>query len=127
MLAELRSHRVAVVALGEGHQQFRLLGPGLSQDVLVGAAAAHGVAAERGRQPVEGARRRVDHGDLLTTGVELGGGPGTDPTAAHDDDPHEFSASSSVSARRHHTGAVELRITYGTVRPASHCPPNRRL
>mgnify|MGYP003295004641 CR=1 FL=1 len=74
-----------------------------------------------------GPRGGVDHGDLLASGIQLGGSAGANATAAHDDDPHDVSASSSVSARRHHTGAVELRITYGTVRPASHWPPKRFL
>ena len=43
--------------------------------------------------------------------VELGGDSRSDPAAADDDDPHGVCASSFVSARRHHTGAVELRMT----------------
>ena len=37
--------------------------------------------------------------------------PRADATATDDDHPHGVWASSFVSARRHHTGAVELRMT----------------
>ena len=43
--------------------------------------------------------------------IKLGGNPRSDAAAADDDDPHELLASSFVSARRHQTGAVELRMT----------------
>ncbi len=127
MLGQLRGQRIAVVALGEGHDDVGLLGPRTAQHVLVGAAATDRLALEGGGQPAEGALAGVDDGDVLATAVELGRDACADAAAADDDGPHEVCASSFVSARRHQTGAVELRITYGTVRPASHCPPKRFL
>ena len=127
MLGELRGQRIAVVALRQGHDDVGLLGAGRAHDVLVGAVAADRLATERRRQAAEGARGHVDDDDRLTALVELGGDPRSDAAASDDDHPHGVCASSFVSARRHHTGAVELRMTYGTVRPASHCPPNRFL
>ena len=127
VLRQLRGEGVAVVALGERHDQVGLLGAGGAHDVLVRAAAADGLAAEALGQAREGARVDVDDDDLLTALVELRRDPRSDAAAADDDHPHGVCASSFVSARRHQTGAVELRMTYGTVRPASHCPPNRFL
>ena len=43
---ELGGHDVAVVALGQGEEHVGALGAGPAQDVLVGAVAADGVAAE---------------------------------------------------------------------------------
>ena len=127
VLGHLGGQRVAVVALGEGHHEVRHLGAGTALDVLGGAVATHRGARERLGQPVEGALVKVDDGDVVTALVELRRGPRTHASAADDDHPHGVLASSSVSTRRHQTGAVELRITYGTVRPASHWPPNRFL
>ncbi len=113
----------SVSAISRSH----ISAPAAALDVLVAAAAAHRDAAERRRQAVEGPLVDVDHGHVVAALVELGRGLGSHPPAADDDDPHGVCARSSVSARRHQTGAVELRMTYGTVRPASQPPPKRFL
>ena len=69
------------------------------------------LALERWWQAAEGAWVDVDDGDVLAPAVELRGDARSDAAAADDDDPHGVCASSFVSARRHHTGAVELRMT----------------
>jgi hypothetical protein len=114
-------------AFGERHDEIGLVGAGAAHDILVRAVAAHGLATERLRQTLEGASAHIDDGDLLAALIQLGRHARSDASAPDDDDSHVVLASSFVSARRHHTGAVELRMTYGTVRPASHCPPNRFL
>ena len=60
LVGELGGHHVAVVALGQGQEDVGALGAGPAQDVLVGAVAADGVAAERRRQAIEGGRRDVE-------------------------------------------------------------------
>ena len=111
VLGELRGQGIAVVALRQRHDDVGLLGAGRAHRVLIGAVAADRLAAERRRQAAEGARGHVDDDDRLPALVELGGDPRSDATAADDDHPHGVCASSFVSARRHHTGAVELRMT----------------
>ena len=64
MLGELRGQGIAVIALGQGHDDVGLLGAGRAHDVLVGAVAADGLAAERRRQAAEGARGHVDDHDV---------------------------------------------------------------
>ena len=53
----------------------------------------------------------VDDGHSLPPLVERHRRRRPDPSAADDDDLHGDSASSSVRARRHHTGAFEFRMT----------------
>lgn len=127
MLAKLRRQSVAVVAFRKRHQEVGKIGSGATQDVLVAAAAAHGDPGKGARQATEGTLVDVDHSYVLAALIQLGGGSSADAPTADDDDPHGVCASSSVSTRRHQTGAVELRITYGTVRPASQPPPKRFL
>src|SRR5439155_16771336 len=100
---------------------------GLAKDRLIGPAATDGGATELGWQLQKGALVGIDDRDVLATPVQLHGRPGADTSASNDEHPHGVRARSSVSTRRHQTGAMELRITYGTVRPASHAPPNRFL
>ena len=57
---ELGGHDVAVVAFGQGQEDVGALGAGPPEDVLVRAVAADRLAAERGRQAVEGGGRDVE-------------------------------------------------------------------
>ena len=108
VLRHLRRKRVPVVSLGEGHDEVGHLGTRPAQDVLRRAVTADGGARERLREAVEGALVEVDHGDVVALLVELGRRASADAAAADDDHPHGVLANSSVSTRRHQTGAVEF-------------------
>ncbi len=127
VLGQLGGQSVAVVALGQRHDDVGLLGAGARM-------MSSSVPLPRTVSPPKPGGSRLKARGLMSMTVtfsprcvELRGDAGSDAAAADDDDPHGVCASSFVSARRHQTGAVELRMTYGTVRPASHCPPNRFL
>ncbi len=111
VLGQLGGHDVAVVALGQGHDDLGHLGLGAAQDVLVAPVAPDRDPAVAARQLLEGAGIDVDHGHVVAAFVQPDGGLGPHPSTADDDDPHGESASSSVRARRHHTGAFEFRMT----------------
>jgi hypothetical protein len=111
VLGQLGGHDIPIVALGQGHDDLGHLGFRTAQDVLIPADAANGDPAVAARQTLEGAGIEVDHGHVVAPLVEPDGGLGAHPSAADDDDPHGESASSSVRARRHHTGAFEFRMT----------------
>ena len=75
--------------------------PGPLEDVLVGAVAADGRAAERRRQPVERVGPEVEDDDVVPGAVECRGELRADATAADDDDLH--AGSSGIGSRTTHT------------------------
>ena len=111
MLGQLRGEGVAVVALRQRHDDVRLVGARAPHDVLIGAVAPDRLAFEALRKAAEGPRADVHDRDRLPALVELGRDARAYPSTANDDDPHGVCASSFVSARRHQTAAVELRMT----------------
>ena len=91
LVGQLGGHHVAVVALGHRDEDVGALGAGPAEDVLVGAVAADGVAAERRRQAVERLGREVEDDHVVAGGIEVCGEDGADPAAADDDDLHDGS------------------------------------
>ena len=88
-------HDIAVVALGQGEEDVGALDAGPAQDVLVRAVAADGGPAEGRWQALEGARRDVQHDDLVSGRVPQLRGGCADSPAAHDHDLHRFPRSSA--------------------------------
>ena len=98
---QLGGHDVAVVALGEGKEDVGTLYAGPTEDILVGTVAAHGLAAERRRQPLEGASLDVEDDHLVAALVPQLRGRGAHAPAAHDHDLHQ--PSSFIGSRTTHT------------------------
>ena len=94
---QLGGHDVPVVALGQRQEDVGVGRPGPSERVLVGSVAADGAAPELARQAIEGARRKVEHDDLVAVGVVGLGEDGTDAAGSDDDDLHV--ASSAMGSR----------------------------
>ncbi len=115
---------VGLIALGDGDEQVRVLGPGLLEHRGQGGVAHHHPQVQAVRQPRQARDIGIDDGDLVGLGDQALGHRGADLTGAQDDDLHWGQWALKTGRKRegkYHNASRAVRIPGLPARSDSQC------